>query len=481
MNAPIPERLISDLSDYVGSRIGMSFPPERWQELTDKVTRAAGLLGFSSPASCIEWLLSSPADKKKLDAISGCLTVGETFFFRDAPTLRALAELAFPEIVRAHAGGARQLRIWSAGCSTGEEPYTVAMMVREYPGFRGWNVNILGTDINPAALEKAEAGVFSEWAFRGVDPGIKQKFFHQREGARYEILPELRGMVDFSHLNLVEDVYPVLFNETNAMDLVLCRNVLMYLGAAQARAVGLRLHRCLRPQGWLTVSPVEAPLVPRPEFAPVFHAGGILCRKALERTAVSVIVPPAPKRARARRPPVRVLKPVRQTRPAATYTAALQLYGCAEYAAAVEILQGLAEMPRAGTEVFLLLSRAYANSGMLPQAERWCARAIAADALRAGSRYLLGLILIEQKRSAEAVSTLRKAIYLEPDFVMAHVALANVFHRERKPALSARHIGNARKALRGFPPEMELPDAEGMTAGKLTEMISGAREDGGNG
>ncbi len=475
MNALASENAISDLCDYVRSRMGLNFPRERWGELEKKIALAADSLGFPDAASCIQWVLSSRTDKRQLEILASCLTVGETFFFRENSGLRALTERAFPEIIRAHAHVDRRVRIWSAGCSTGEEPYSVAMMVSEYPGLQGWDVSILGTDINPTFLRKAEAGIYTKWSFRGVAPGIREKFFQKGDGSTFEILPALKRMVTFAHLNLIDDVYPALLNNTNAIDLILCRNVLMYFTPDYAQKVIRKLQQSLLPQGWLLVSPVEAPLVPYSTFTPVPHTGAFQQKKATAKPEHYAI----PHERTPTRAPKRLAPVAERPRPAATYPRAMELYANADYDGAIEILNVLAPRPAAEASVFQLLSRAYANKGMLAKAENWCMRAIAADTMNAASRYLLALIRIEQRRPDDAMSALRKAIYLEPDFVVAHFTLANLYRRKRKQRESERHLTNALLVLQGFRSEEELPESEGMTAGNLIEMITVTRADGG--
>ena len=142
-----------------------------------------------------------------------------------------------------------------------EEPYTIAMMVNDFPGFRDWKVTIVGSDINQSLLAKAEAGVYSDWSFRGVSDAVKARYFRKIGKAGFQILPEVRRMVDFEHLNLVGDEYPTLFSRTNAMDLILCRNVLMYFRPDTITKVVGRFQRSLLNGGWLVVSPVESPLI----------------------------------------------------------------------------------------------------------------------------------------------------------------------------------------------------------------------------
>jgi chemotaxis protein methyltransferase CheR len=486
MNAMISENLISDLSDSIESRLGISLARERWGQLEKKISMAADSWGFADAASCIQWLLSSRTDKRTLEMLASCLTVGETYFFRQSSGLRAMVERAFPDIIRSHAHGDRRVRIWSAGCSTGEEPYSVAMMVAEYPALRGWDVGILGTDINQSFLMKAEAGIYTEWSFRGVEPGIREKFFQKKKGPTFEILPSLKRMVTFAHLNLIDDVYPALLNNTNAIDLILCRNVLMYFTPDFIQKVILKLHQSLLPEGWLLLSPVEAPLVHGSLFTPLSCAGAILHRKTAEKTEPMATpqkqtTTRAPKRRATERPvPARPAQIAKRPKPAATYPRAIELYANTDYNGAIEILTSLAVRPAADAAVFQLLSRAYANLGRLAEAESWCMRAIAADKINAASRYLLALIRIEQQRPDEAIAALKKAIYLEPDLVVAHFTLANLYRRKSMRHEADRHLNNALLALQGVRANEELPESEGMTAGNLIDLIAATRADGGN-
>jgi chemotaxis protein methyltransferase CheR len=480
MNATVSEKQLSDLSHYICSRTGMSFPRERWGELEKKIAAGAKAFGFSDTPACIEWLLSSVTDIRRIEMLSSCLTVGETFFFREPRGLKALVEHAFPEIIRAHAGSERRVRIWSAGCCTGEEPYSVAMLMYDYPGFRGWDVSILGTDINASFLRKAEAGIYTEWSFRGVDEGIKERFFRKSHGTAFAMAPSIKRMVTFARLNLIDDVYPALLNNTNAIDLILCRNVLMYFTPDHVQNVLQKLQQSLLTGGWLLVSPVEAPLVQQSLLTSMPSNGVVLHRKALLQT-MPAIVPkarrPAPPPKHPRHAPLQPLPEAPRSRTVATLTRARELYTSADYDGAIEMLTALAAKPAAGASTFQLLARAFANRGMLAESDAACARAISADTLDAASQYLQALIRVEQKRPDEAMSALRKAIYLDPDFVVAHFTLASLSRRRERHAESERHFRNALRALEAFRSEEELPESEGMTAGKMIDVIHAARSD----
>ncbi|MFA6505127.1 MAG: CheR family methyltransferase [Treponemataceae bacterium] len=478
MNASVSRHAISDLSDYVRLRLGMNFPRERWDELEKKVVLAAESLGFEDAPSCIKWMLSSKTDKRQLEILTSCLTVGETYFYREAKSLQALTEQAFPEIIKAHSNSEQRVRIWCAGCSTGEEPYTIAMMVLESAELKGWEVSILGTDINQVSLKKAEDGIYTEWSFRGVDPRIKEKFFNKVTGTTFEIMPALKSMVTFAQLNLIDDVFPALINYTNAIDLILCRNVLMYLTPDYAQNVLRKFRRSLLPDGWLLVSPVEVPLVDPSVFTPLVHTGAVLHRKAFEKPEYKTRPPSKPTNQKIKidsKPPE---PKTERNRPAITFALAQAFYADADYNGAIEILSSLASRPPVEAAVFRLLTRAYANNGKLSEAERWCRRSIAAEKENAASRYLLALIKIEQQKPDDAISALRQAIYLEPDFMVAHFTLANIYRREKKLAESERHLKNTLKILRHYRAEEQLPESEGITAGNMIEMIAALRLNG---
>ncbi|MDE2258962.1 MAG: protein-glutamate O-methyltransferase CheR, partial [Betaproteobacteria bacterium] len=225
----LSDALLSQLSDFLESHIGLHFPKERWRDLERGIAAASRESGHLQTETFVDWLLSAPLTRTQIEGLASHLTVGETYFFREKRSLEIFEEQILPELVRARGETERHLRIWSAGCCTGEEPYSIAMLLdRLIPDLKKWNVTILATDINPQFLRKAVLGVYGEWSFRNMPSWLKEQYFKRRENGRFEIQPRIRKMVTFSYLNLAEDAYPSLVNNTNAMDVIFCRNVLMY-------------------------------------------------------------------------------------------------------------------------------------------------------------------------------------------------------------------------------------------------------------
>jgi chemotaxis protein methyltransferase CheR len=280
MTTAISSSMLSQLSEFIAREMGLHFPTGRWADLERGIRSAAREFDFEDVEVCIEWLLSSRPVREKVEILASHLTIGETYLFREKKIFEALEESVLPELIRSRSGGGQRLRIWSAGCATGEEPYSVAILLSKIiPDFNNWNVTILSTDINPRFLQKALLGVYSEWSFRDCPRWVKDKYFKETKDGRFEIVLDIKKRVIFSHHNLAEDPYPSLLNNTNAMDIIFCRNVLMYFAQDQVNKVVQGFYDCLIDGGWLIVSPTEASHVLYPQFTVVNFPGAILYRK----------------------------------------------------------------------------------------------------------------------------------------------------------------------------------------------------------
>ena len=271
----------SQLSNLIAERMGLHFPRERWDDLQRGLAGAAQEFGFADAAACVGWLMSAPPTKAQIEVLASHLTIGETYFYRDKQTLEALAQNILPDLIRARRGREQRLRFWSAACCSGEEPYSLAILLhRLLPDLADWRVTITATDINPRFLHKAVAGIYGEWSFRNAPPWLKERYFDRTADGRYAIVPEIGKMVTFAHLNLVEDVYPSLATDTNAMDLIFCRNVMMYFTPPQMGKLLGNLHHALVDGGWLAVSPSEASHALFPQFVSVNFPGAIFYQKS---------------------------------------------------------------------------------------------------------------------------------------------------------------------------------------------------------
>ncbi|MBT5828590.1 MAG: protein-glutamate O-methyltransferase CheR [Candidatus Latescibacteria bacterium] len=257
MNDPVPRNLISEISDMITQRIGITYPHTRWEDLMRRILTVVRELEFSNVESFHRWFTSVTLTRNEIEILSGYFTVGETYFFRDQRGFELLEGVILPALIHARLGKQQQLKIWSAGCSTGEEPYSLAILLSRMINLADWDVTILGTDINPMSLEKASQGVYTSWSFRGGSPEIQQQYFRETLAGHFEIIPRIKDMVTFSTLNLMDNLYPSMMNNTWDVDVILCRNVLMYFSPACAKKVAHKFFQTLVNGGCLLVSPVE--------------------------------------------------------------------------------------------------------------------------------------------------------------------------------------------------------------------------------
>ena len=457
--------------------MGLHFPEERWADLERGVAAAAREFGLQDAESCARWLSSAPLTRTQIEILASQLTVGETYFFREKRSLEILEEHIVPELLRRRHGDAqRQLRIWSAGCCTGEEPYSVAMLMdRLVPDAKAWNITILATDINPRFLRTAAEGVYGEWSFRGTPEWVRERYFKRRKDGRLELHAHIRNRVRFSYLNLADDVYPSLLNNTNAMDVIFCRNVLMYFTANRAKDVSRNLHHSLVDGGWLIVSPTETSNVLFSSFSAVQFPGAVLYRKLTGMgPRVIAIRPEAP--AFAPEPDTFWLQtPDARPEPDLTQASGPAVQDEAPHepdgAAAREPGEARAPEQEDG-DLASVNARSCANQGRLSEAIEWCEQALAAGKLDPVRHYLLATILQEQGQADAAVKSLTRALYLDSDFVLAHFALGNIELSRGRRQEAERHFATALALLRTRPHDETLPEAEGLTAGRLVEIIT---------
>lgn len=486
MKPALTATLLTQLTGRLAASLGLHFPPERWADLQRGLGSAAGAFGFTDAETCAQWLLSAPLGREQIEVLASCLTVGETYFFREKRAFEVLEQQILPELIATRRGRDQRLRLWSAACCTGEEPYSIAMMLsRLLPDIAEWQVTLLATDINPRFLQKAAAGVFGEWSFREMPDRIKTEYFRRTAPKRYEIADHIKRRVTFAYLNLVEDVYPSLTNNTNAMDVIFCRNVLMYFEPAQAQRVLHRLYCSLVDDGCLLLSACEASQGHSAGFAAVCAPGAVVYRKPSARQAPGVPAaepracePPTPFAFAAPEPMPQVYPAPPVVAPAhvtastpAPYAEAVALFEQGRYAEAVGHLAKLVAGEGADPKALALLTRACANQGQLGEALYWCEQTLAADKMNPSFHYLHATILQEQGAVAAAARSLQRALYLDPHFVLAHFALGNLARSQAKPVEAAKHFQNAQHLLRGLRPDELLPEAEGLTAGRLAEII----------
>jgi chemotaxis protein methyltransferase CheR len=262
------------LRDLIHQHCGIFFREDTRFLLERRLGPRLEALGLPSFSAYHRHLRFDPAREVELLKAIELVTTNETYFYREPNQLHALAREILPELARLHETD-RTLRILSAGCSTGEEVYTIAVLVKESRLFDGWNVEIVGCDISNRCVEHARAGVYGEHAFRNVESEALRRWFHLREG-KWSIDTAIRRMVRFSRENLLD---PRALAAVSHLDVLVCRNVLIYFDVPVRKKVLAGFHEKLRDGGWLLLGHSESLLNLTADFEMVHMKSDLVYRK----------------------------------------------------------------------------------------------------------------------------------------------------------------------------------------------------------
>ncbi|MBW4053908.1 MAG: protein-glutamate O-methyltransferase CheR [Proteobacteria bacterium] len=255
-----PEHTMSDdefilLRDCIYGHCGIYFDLESKYILEKRLSHRLTDLNLPSFYDYYHYLKYNRNKDQELMDIMDVLTTNETYFFRESFQLKAFTDEIIPELIKSKtARGNRSLRIWSAGCSTGEEPYTIAMLLSTIPELRGWRIEIIGTDISQKVLQHARRAVYGKSSFRATSESDLHRFFHQQNDG-YKVNDSIRELVTISHLNLFDTHRLTMLGK---VDLVFCRNVIIYFDQAAKKRVIESFHSALFDGGYLLLGHSES-------------------------------------------------------------------------------------------------------------------------------------------------------------------------------------------------------------------------------
>jgi chemotaxis protein methyltransferase CheR len=387
------------------------------------------------------------------------VTIPETHFFRNPPQIRALRKYVMPELIR-QASDRKRLRIWSAGCSTGEEAYTVAIMVREMlPAAADWDVKVLATDISTRGLAAGREARYGERSFVMTEPGdLNRWFVPDPKGGSWTVRDEVRSIVEFEHRNLVTD--EAAFDPGEA-DLILCRNVTIYFDRETTRRLMQRLHTRLRDGGYLFLGHAETLWQISDDFTLTPLGDAFVYRrldhvepKAAEPERAPAALPERPKadpdRRHARKDSVEVPRLPRLVTPAMPVPPDL-----AAVTAPPDPLEAV---------------RSALDEGRYAEAADIAGEVASSTPLRADAHYLWGIALTNLGRDADALVVLRKTVYLDPEHGFAHFMLGGALDRMGEGVAAARSYRAAASTLGGRPKDMTATELGGRDVAELAAL-----------
>jgi chemotaxis protein methyltransferase CheR len=457
-------RLIEDpqfprLKAFLIDATGMVFYADKDSDLAHVVGIRLKALETASCADYLAMLEHPNGGRDELDAVIAEMTIGETYFFRHREQFDALRDTIFPEIIERNRD-VRRLRVWSAGCATGPEPYSIAILLRQQFGsqIEGWNVNVLGTDINQKFLARAREGRYDEWAFRSVPEEVKQRSF-TKHGKQWLINPEYREMVTFQYHNLITNAFPSVINNLAAFDLIICRNVIIYFSQETVRGLLPRFYDTLVDRGWLIMGHAESNVDLFRDFRTVNSPGAVMYQKVpreeLARGEARPWVPPC---AAGTVPPQPA--PVKRVIPAPRPVIAMPAPPPPPVARpAPSADPRMAELARLG------------DSGAWEKAETLCCQMLEMAPLDPILHHYHGMVLEQMGRLPDSEQALRRAIYLDRNFILPHYHLGLLGLRLGDRTKAGRSFRNALGLLTKIDERKVLAEAEGLTAAQLKEMV----------
>ena len=455
---------------------GLVFDDSRRDSLSYSLAERLRATGTASLAEYLDHV-SSPAASIELQALLNEVTIQETHFFRNPPQFRALRQHVLPGLVRRAALGERKLRVWSAGCSTGEEPFSVAMLLREQlPLTDGWDIEILATDVSTRALEAAQDARYGARALAVAEADDVARWF-TRYNEDYVVRPEIRELVTFRHHNLVTEPPPF---EPGEVDLILCRNVTIYFGKDTTRRLVQQFHDSLNEGGYFFIGHSETLWQVSDQFRLVTLGDAFVYR----REAPGVVEGPERRTVLPDRrtgddglPAKTDRRLARQDRRGAwellTKTRTLSFPKLRDKTAepgAESAVEPSAAVATATPMDALDEVRAALQAARYDDAVALAAAVTSAEPLRADAHYLHGLALANLGRDAAALIELRKSVYVDPSIGFAHFLLGGVLTRLGDTEAAARSYRNAAETLARGGSDSTAAELGGRSVEELVEL-----------
>ncbi len=517
--------------DLIRTKSGIYFSDRKRNDLKIGVLKAFHYSDFRSLRDYYEALQSEVLNSTLFKTLVSFLTVGETYFFRH---FNVIEKVILPNLIKAHLHD-KTLRIWSAGCSTGEEPYTVAIVLhRLLPDLREWRIRIAATDINVNSLQYAKDAVYRPWSLRSIDDFYKNNYFDKKDGLYY-LKNKIAEMVEFDFLNLVDDSYPSSENMTKDLDLIFCRNVTIYFEAETTIGVANRFYNCLKEKSYLAVGHAEPSSLIYDAYVSEIYPDAVMYRKdsaakkesqyktgiRIRRDIFSTYNAQALKATKPITPELHVLQkhidklhtgsmtlPMAGEHAAgirnklskkieeigllvkkdaaekiledrrneldetALFSQGLELFEQTQFTASEKIFHELVGRNPTNGRALYMIAHISANLDQVARAKEYCHRAIEQDALLIEAYYLLGLILKEENIFDDSIKLLKKTIYIDPDFAIGYYDLAVNYFKIGDSVQGRKYLRQTEKILKKKRGDERVGILDDLTARELGMMIT---------
>ena len=457
------QQVLSLIQKHAGLRVHHS----RMDEVVYVINDLLASMPFANVFDLLLALDTSPFTDTLWQIFIQTITVGETYFFRDQGQIEALRNHILPQLIaERRKSGRKELRVWSAGCASGEEPYSIVMLLHELlPDLANWQITVLGTDINLTFLERARRGLYRAASFRNETPDYVQKYWFRAAPDGYQLDPAIRDKVTFLPLNLVTNPDAAADTITLNMDLILCRNVTIYFEPETVRAIVARFHQALNDGGTLIVGHSELSTTLYSDFSTQTCDRIVYYQKSGVSPRASDGLLATPPRA-ARSAIVRPRLALPPALPPALLPAQLPARSSAPVSAAAENAQADA------------LEAVWSRAKEAADREKWDeALAVLTQVehvsmFRPEFHYLRGLVQMAAENADKALWAWRQALYCDPMFALAHYSLGELYEQRGERKLAARCWRQAMAAIAKLEPTQRLLFSEDLTVEMLQGLLA---------
>ncbi len=453
---------------FVFNRTGFRFDRQRRIALDVAILSRMSALRIATSREYYNFLRFHEKRHEEFQELLGLVTVSETSFFRNQPHFDALHRRILPELFERNQAGTKAVRIWSAGCSTGEEPYSIAIACLEaLPALQAWNTEILGTDIVRRVLTVAEKGVYSSHSLRQMSPAVMDAYFSKTDQGQYELSPRVRKMVKFLQADVTREPRTGVVGD--GWDIIFCRNVLIYFTDEVFHSIVRHFHQILNPGGYLFLGHAEmlSGMVENEFLLREMESTFVYQKPPAEQPGRTLRVAhpprkhpspprPAPRTAESKQPEI---KPTHSP----VLARAHQHYASKRYDRALEeVLQVLQRDPT-NIDALFLVGKIHADMGHGEEAAEKLHQLTVLSPLHAEAYYHLGIVYVRQGKSEAAIDAFKRAIYSDSEFGLAHMHLGNVYRQKGRPREALRSYRNAIAALTKTPEDRLMRISDGFS------------------
>ena len=469
MDIIFDENLKHQFKNLVSDRCGLYFKDHDLKDLEKVLIQRMKDLKIHSPSAYYNKLAVSEDRENEFRELLNLLTVNHTYFFRNEPQFDVLKDRILPELMARrltdlsatnNPSNKPRIRIWSAGCSTGEEPYTLAMVIQDViPNIEDWDIQIIATDVSMNALAKARKGIYTETAMRLVDADHKERYFTERKidkGApQYEIRDSVKKTVRFDYFNLMDEEFPKKF------DIIFCRNVVIYFELETTIKIMNKFHSSLAEDGYFFIGYSESLQFITEKFkmqdwkdaiyyikSPPEMPGKREPKRLADQDLEKIIATAAKAEWLAEEKGIKIEKIALPPRKIEDFLVdAIKFFHLKQYNRALALIEEAHQAAPEAMDPYYLFAEVYVNQGNFQEAKEKLNAALSIHPMFTPAHYLLGYIFMEQENLEEAKRHLKKALYLDKDFSLAHFNLAHIYRKEGRLEDSIREYRNTLKIL----------------------------------